>query len=240
MSPPELDEPLPEAVCEMLRRDEPEARAVQAAYLRFSARSHARISPFVLLRWLAAGFVAGWGVAFAATGDPLFGAGLRSKVPVEAPPAEPSAGIRANPVRAVEPVTALSSEPVLREAPVPEPSSNPSRRAKSGLHGVLGEPSTADPKWQRAATALKARDYATAESSLRELETAGAPGDRDAASLALAQVLLARGQRVDARARLSRLSATSASPVVREKAAALLAELLSNGERSDPAPAVPQ
>jgi hypothetical protein len=88
--------------------------------------------------------------------------------------------------------------------------------------------------------ALEVHDYDDAESALHELETSGAAGDRDAASLALAQVLLRRGRSVEARARLERLSSHASSPPVRTQAAALLGDIFSSGGRSAGTPAVPQ
>jgi len=72
------------------------------------------------------------------------------------------------------------------------------------------------------------------------VETTGTPSDRDAASLALAQVLLTRGRTVEARARLERLVRRAGSAVVREKAAALLAEPSTAGDRSNAVGPVPQ
>jgi hypothetical protein len=235
------DEPPPaSAAWDLFRRDEPEPRAIQAAYLRFAARRPERVSALLLLRWLTAGFVLGWGVAFAATGDPLFGAGLRRAQPAAAavsrvmPSARPS--IRA-PERTSDAPSALA--PLDRAAPEPKPSSTGAHAFGSAPPSVLAESTATDPKWQRAAAALKARDYAAAETALREVETAGAPNDRDPASLALAQVLLTRGRMVEARARLERLSVHASSPLVREKATALLADSASAG-RSAATPAVPQ
>lgn len=232
MNVDERDEPpLPEAMWNLLREDEPQPRAVRAAYVRFLARRPAPVSVFVLLRWLAAGFALGWGVAFAATGDPLFGAGLRGSGGVEAPRA-PSSHVRGGASHAP------SSAPVPVELVAPEPSGSALRIEKSAPSSVFS--SGSDTKWQRAATALKALDYDAAETALRELETGGAPGDRDAASLAVAQVLLTRGRVVEARARLEHLSTAASSSLVREKATALLRALRSNGDRSSEKPSVPQ
>ncbi len=230
--------PLPEAVWDLYRRDEPDPRAIQAAYLRFAARRPEPLSAFRLLRWLVAGFAAGWGVAFAATGDPLFGAGLRRDVP--APVVEARASVRTYaPSPASAPATQSAFPPEL-PAPEPKPPNGSAHSGGAAPQAVLEEPPTIDPKWQRAAAALRARDYEAAEEALREVETAGAPADRDAASLALAQVLLTRGRVVEARARLERLSMHAGSALVREKATTLLAELSSPGDRSIATPTVPQ
>jgi hypothetical protein len=240
MSADEHEEPrFPEAMWDLLRHGDPDPRAVQAAYLRFVARRRA-VGPFVLLRWLLAGFAAGWGVAFAATGDPLFGAGRLLTTPVEAPVPEANSSAPARPSRGPAPAASSVPTPGEQVMPAPEPSGTDARAAKPSLHGVLTEQFATDPKWQRAASALKARDYDASESALRELELAGTPADREAASLAVAQVLLTKGRLVEARARLERLRASAASALVREKAAALLTDPISTAERSPPAPAVPQ
>jgi hypothetical protein len=243
MSRDEHDEPpLPESIWETLRRDEPDDQKVQIAYLRFAARRQPLTSPLLLLRWLAAGFGAGWGVAFAATGDPLFGAGRLLNPPPELPVVDPGSltprsSLRANPRVQSAPTSTSQPVPIEPEAPVPATSSP---AVSPGLQGVLGEPSAADPKWQRAAAALKVHDYEAAEHALRELEMSGTAGDRDAASLAVAQVLLTRGRSVEARARLEQLRTRALSPLVRSKAAALLASPAAAAERSFEPPPVTQ
>ena len=227
------------AVWDLLRRDEPDARAMQAAYFRFAARRPAHVSAFTLVRWLVAGFVLGWGVAFAATGDPLFGAGLRRTVQTPLP--VPSALREAPPRhRATERSPAQPSAVPPLDSAAPEPSPSTAHAPSSPSAPALAEPPVTDPKWQRAAAALKVHDYAAAETALRDVETAGTPADRDAASLALAQVLLTRGRVVEARARLERLSSHAGAPLVREKAAALLSDLFAAEGRSSRTPAVPQ
>lgn len=235
------DPPPSEGVWDLFRRDEPEAREIQAAYLRFAGRRPERLSVFRVARWLVVGFGAGLGVAFAATGVPLLGTGLYRTLrggphPHEGvPTAHPAARAPAR-----EP-PAPSALPLPSAAAAPEPASSGSARPPGPPpHATLGEPAPTDPKWQRAATALKTHDYSAAEAALREVETTGAPGDRDAASLALAQVLLTRGRVVEARARLERLRARASSALVREKAAALLGDVFSFGGRSSAAAPVPE
>jgi hypothetical protein len=112
--------------------------------------------------------------------------------------------------------------------------------AQAVPRGAQPGPTSRDPKWQRAAAALQAHDYDAAEAALRELETSGAARDRDAASLALAQVLLRRGRDVEGRARLERLSTHASSTPVREQARALLDDFFASGGRSVGTPVVPQ
>jgi hypothetical protein len=240
MAPPPHDEPpLPESIWNLLRRDEPDPGTLQAAYRRFVTRPPERVSAFRVVRWLAVGFVAGGSVAFAATGVPALRARLWRPLHLTARGGEAPTVARppAPPLRRAAPESAPL--PAASVAP-PLPPSDSARPAGETSRGVvLAEPPTADPKWQRAAATLKAHDYSAAENALRELETTGTPSDRDAASLALAQVLLTRGRTVEARARLERLNQRAGSALVREKAAALLAELSAPGERSGSGAPVP-
>ena len=233
--------PLPESIWNLLRRDEPEPGAIQAAYGRYVTRQPRRVSTLRIVRWLAVGFVAGGSVAFAATGVPALRARLWHPLGVSAREGEAStlAKVSGPPLRRAAPESA--SPPALSAVPQAEPPSDRARPAAEAPHAVvLPEPPTDDPKWRRAATALKTHDYSAAEHALREVETTGTLSDRDAASLALAQVLLTRGRTVEARARLERLVRRAGSAVVREKAAALLAEPSTAGDRSNAAGPVPQ
>jgi hypothetical protein len=242
MSLEEHDEPPPSpAVWHLFRRDEPDPRAIQAAYLRFAGRRPERLSPLRMVRWLAVGFVAGLSVAFAATGAPLLGSRLFRSLR-GGPGAHDTAPAVRLPVRAPVRARAEASAvaPAGSAASADLPTSPGARTPAPVPHATLVEPGETDPTWQRAAAALKAHDYAAAEKALREVEMGGVPGDRDAASLALAQVLLTRGREVEARARLERLRARGSSPLVREKAAALLGDTFSSAGRSSAVPAVPQ
>ncbi len=227
------------AVWDRVRRDEPDPRAIWAAYRRFVTRRPEPLSAPVVARWLAAGFALGWGVAFAATGDPLFGAGLQHVVPPAAPVASVSHGVARSPSRPHELAPPSASPPLDSAVPAANSPSASTHATSSAPHVAL-DPPLYDPKWQRAAVALKARNYDAAESALREVETSGAVSDRDAASLALAQVLLTRGRVVEARARLERLSSHASSALVREQAAALLADTFSGAGRSSAAFPVPE
>ncbi|HTQ06494.1 MAG TPA: hypothetical protein VMI54_21690 [Polyangiaceae bacterium] len=248
--------PLPRAYWDALRGDEPEPGEVERAYGRFVAASRPASPPRLMLaRFLLGGFAAGWGVVYAATGDPWFGARERM-APREAPsssagvaPASPRParrGARAEPsaVAVESSVPAVeSSDAVDTAAPPPAAPEGPaasSARRDTGF--VVPVPSgsaagsRADPSWQRAAVALRGHDYPAAEAALTDLETRGSASDRDAASLALAEVLLAEGRSDAARTRLERLSAGAQTPLTRDKARALLASSSSSVNRS-PGPA---
>lgn len=242
MSSPEDEQPpLPESIWNLLRRDEPEPEAIQSAYGRYVARRPDRVSPFRVMRWLAVGFVAGGSVAFAATGVPALRARLWPPREVSAREGEAStlAKISGPPLQRA--ATESVPPPASSDTAPPAAPTNGARPAVEAPHGViLPEPPASDPKWQRAASALKTHDYSAAENALREVETTGTPSDRDAASLALAQVLLTRGRTVEARARLQRLVQRAGSAVVRAKAAALLADPAATGDRSSAGAPVPQ
>jgi hypothetical protein len=223
-----IDEPpLPGSLWDALRRDEPDPRAVQRAYLRFVTSPRARALHLGLVSWLVAGFVLGWGVVFAATGDPLFGAGLRAPAHAIVPPV-----VAPSLVRAPASPRAVRG-PRATDAPAPIEPRPSVRRAVPGPAPAVSAAAPRDPKWQHVADALRARDFVAAQTALVELEAAGTPADRDAATLALAQVLVTVGRLSDARARLERLSTSSASAVVREQAARLLADISSAADRSD-------
>jgi hypothetical protein len=89
-----------------------------------------------------------------------------------------------------------------------------------------------DPKWQAVLAALKLHDYRAAESALANLAATGTSDEREAASLSLAEVLLARGRVTEARARFERLSKSARSALVREKARAVLADGIDASDRS--------
>lgn len=232
---------LPRALVDLLRRDEPEPHAVEAAYRRYALQRPGPVSMRQVGRWLAVGFVAGSSAAFAATGTAHWRSRLwgTNQLLAHGPQASSAA---TNRQRAPIPTPAApgSAPPSSSAALPPTLSDDPSRAFGESSRVVLGAPLATDPEWQRAATALKRQDLAAAEAALREVETTGTASDRDAASLALAQVLLKRGRLVEARARLERLRERSGSAIVREKAAALLAQLSSSGERSFPARPVPE
>ncbi|HEV8548029.1 MAG TPA: hypothetical protein VGQ57_03355 [Polyangiaceae bacterium] len=235
---PDDDPPPSESVWELFRKDEPAAREIRAAYLRFTARRHQPLSALKLVRWLAVGFAAGLGVAFAANGQRVLGSELWRRWH----PTPSIAGATAAPSRAPTRQPAAPGafrEPESAPNALPPPSAE-FRPSVFPPHIVLTEPTASDPKWQRAAAALKAHQYDAAESSLREVERTGATGDRDAASLALAQVLLTRGRTVEARARLERLRSHASSAVVSEKAASLLEDGFSSAGRSSGSFPVPQ
>lgn len=236
------DRALPRAFWDALRHDEPDPHTVDRAYRRFvAAPVHVPPPRLLLGRWLLGGFALGWGVVFAATGDPLFGARSHwlselapSGVPSEPPGARKPRGGTPPPAKVVGSTPPASSNdvpPTLTEAPPPAATAAP-ELARSRANGDF----RVDPTWQRAAAALRTHDYAAAEAALFDLEHQGTPSAREAASLALAQVLLARGQTATARTRLERLSVSAHSVVTRDKARALLSAPSVGSDRSNSEP----
>jgi hypothetical protein len=223
---------VPQTFWDTLRNDAPDPRAIERAYLRFTTPVRPTITRFVLARWLVAGFALGCGVVYAATAEPHFGA-LWASTPNVVPngSATSAPGLRQSKQRAAPPVSSALAPPTA-EAPTPEPLPSSSVHLASSASGSSTEGSGPDPTWQRAAMALRSHDYAPAEAALSSLEVRGAPADREAASLALAQVYLARGQSAEARVRLEQLSKSARSELTREKARTLLANSVLSSQRS--------
>lgn len=233
--------PLSEADWEALRRDEPHPRDVELAYRRFTASRFPRLTDWALWRWLFAGLAAGVSVVSAATGY-RWTTSLRS-VSTLAPSAvpRPAASVPESAPRRA----ALSRPPASSSVVTPPPTERvitPARAAaaRAALPDVPDEATTNDPKWQDVARALRERNYAGAEAALNALEVGRAAADREAATLTLAQVLMANDRAAEARSRLELLSTTARSPLVREKAKHLLAQLRAHEERSTTAPAATQ
>jgi hypothetical protein len=240
----ELGPKLPDALWDTLRSDEPDPRAIERAYQRFVAPRRpgpARRLGFV--RWVAVGLLAGWGLAHAATGSPFFpkAGGAGEGAALGAPSARRlSSTLRA---RAVALAQTSVNAPPSGAAAVPgarQPTESPPASARVEVVPAISERAALEPQWQRVARALKQRDYAEAQLALAALESGAASDEREAASLALSQVLLAKGRGVEARARLERLQIDARSALVREKARLLLDEISAASQRSAPGSAVTQ
>jgi len=87
---------------------------------------------------------------------------------------------------------------------------------------VAGADPQLDRAWARAAEALRRDDFAAADQAFADLERAGDGLTRDAARLARAQLWIAHGRGVAARAILEDLSTNGATPLVRQRAAEFL------------------
>jgi hypothetical protein len=218
------DSPLSPELIGLLRSDAADARDVERAYRRFAIHRDVVPKPARVGRWLAFGFAMGWGVVFAATGEPF--PGYREQSRPSAP--QPTAPAPKTPRSPGTPAPTASVEP---EVP---PASSAPRSPPVFSYPFEGD--QPNPKWQRAARALRERDYSEAHAALDELERSENRADAEAASLALAQVLVAQGREREARGRLERLVASARSKLVRDKARALLLEI-DAGDRSRAAPA---
>jgi hypothetical protein len=252
----DTDEPsVKEAFWNTLRRDPADPRAIERAYWRFTRASVPRRTPFRVGRWLVVGFVAGVGAVSAATVARHVVARWTTVTPRDASNsnhevAAPGARHASPRHRAAAAPSAVPEVPAAASADVSAPETTSPDVTSPGARPLAVPPSSAprpvapraadtapvalDPKWRRVSDALRVNDYQTAETALRELETRGAPAERESASLSLAQVLLARGRIAEARPRLERLSATARSSLVHQKATALLAGLSAPSNRSDP------
>jgi hypothetical protein len=107
-----------------------------------------------------------------------------------------------------------------------KPAPDKQARVKRTAEPAPPEPSAApEPSagWERAAQALKARDVPRAENALGELAQSQDAATRDAALLARAQLWISQGRSAEARPVLETLAKTGATPLVRRRAAELLA-----------------
>jgi hypothetical protein len=222
MNHDDLESPLPAALWEALRHDEPEPHEIERAYRRFVAEPRTPRHELAFLRWFALGLLSCSGLLFAATHVvPRFRA-RQVVVPQPARKSAPSASAalwrqlpEVVPVASAPAASVASARRALERAPLPPEAAR---------------------RWQSVALALRQHDYAAAETALMELEASSSRTESEAASLSLAQVLLARGRVDAAQAKLERLSQSASSGLVRDKSAALLAELSATQGRS-PKPA---
>ena len=224
--------PLSEADWNAMRQDEPDPAAVERAYLRFKSSTRKPTSDLRLGRWLLAGVFSGVSVVSAATGYRWVAATrsvstLAPSVATSAAPAHPS---RLRVVPSAPPSPRVIDSAKVTEVPHLAP--RPVQATFPSVPDALAR----DAKWQDVARALEARDHARAETALAALENGGTTPDREAASLALAQVLIANGRAGEAHARLERLSASAHSELVRQKAETLLGEMGAQRHRSTGAP----
>ncbi len=133
-----------------------------------------------------------------------------AEVPVDAlPQAPPVPQLTPAPVGVHHAVTAAAPP-----APQAVPQDSPSQ-----TDGPAPSP------WVVAAAAMRSGDYAAAEAAFNELARSPDPSTRDAARLARAQVLVARGRAAEARPELRDLSIDGATPRVRKRAAEALEAL---------------
>jgi hypothetical protein len=230
MMTPQERNPLPPKLLEILRTDEPSRAEIERAYRRLRRGARGARAP-VWLKTAVLGLCLGGGVAFAATAvfEPL---SRRSSAPA---PGAPAPALSPQPV--AQALRTASPEPARLDPALPDelPSATLGGGVSQPLHAASKPSSvaseTASPAraavspptaWQRAAAALREHDWNTARSALLALEHSTDTGEREAARLALAELLINAGQMHEARWRLEDLSSNARSPTARTKAAALL------------------
>jgi hypothetical protein len=252
MKPLPGDKPLAPEWVRAWRSDVASPRELGRAYARFRTRRGTMSLAPMAGRWLLAGLLLGFGIAYGATGAPL--RVLRSVLPESSDPAARAPERTKRLARGGSPAPALTTPvaAVLAVPSAPPPSAafaiDPSAAATArrsdpakgrngtaaGLVAPLAAPTEApkasgesaarraDDAWQRAARGLREQNFASANGALLELEAAPQAADRDAARLTRAQLLLATQQHDAARELLAELSANADSPSTRDKARRLL------------------
>lgn len=219
--------PLPRAFWDPLRDEQADPGAVTRAYVRFLATGNPRGRRSVT-GWFIAGFLAGASLVSAATAVRRLAGPLPTRTaPVHVVQSVSSAPPHARSLPRSAAASSLS-EPL---APTASPELAAAAPQRPSVPTASFD-SARDPKWQHVAIALRRGDYAAAETSLGDLEVAGSDANREAASLALAQVLIAEGRGAEARARLERLRDHGQSPLVRDKAKNLISTLTSANRSS--------
>lgn len=212
---------LSSAALRVLREDQPSQRALTAAYERFGRSPRRRTPGPLVSRWLIAGLVMGLGIAFGADAV-VQRLGPPRPAALPAPVAVPRAATRKTgpflPNR--QEVPAPTSEPLLPGTAAP-PRAPSATNAKGSA--VVGERPPADSAiWAKAAQGLRNNDFAETEAALATLEHSGSTGDREAARLIRAQLMLHQGDQSGARSLLQDLAGNAQSAQVRSKAQSLL------------------
>jgi hypothetical protein len=228
MSLPILDEPVVPPALVQAWRDACENQAqARQAYAKFSVRRGARrpVTLIAVAGWIIAGMLLSVGSLYAASAAPWPSLGLESTPGVlEARPTK----IPRSADRHTKPK--LSASPAVAIAPSPSPPTSvvggkaPALAPGASAEATIGAPE----QWQRAARGLREGDFAGANAALRALTNQTSGAEREAALLALAQLLLGHQQSAEALPLLRALQASARSSSVRRKAS----ELLSRREES--------
>jgi hypothetical protein len=228
MSLPILDEPVVPPALAHAWRDACENQAqARQAYAKFSARRGARrpVTLIAVAGWIIAGMLFSVGSLYAASAAPWPSRGLPSTPRVlEARLAK----IARSAARQTPPK--LSAPPALATAPSPSrptpvlAGKNPPLAPGESAPVTIAAPE----QWQRAARGLREGDFAGANAALRALTRQTSGAEREAAQLALAQLLLSHRQSAEAVPLLRALQTSASLSSVRRKAT----ELLSRREES--------
>jgi hypothetical protein len=228
MSLPILDEPVVPPALVHAWRDACENQAqARQAYAKFSVRRGARrpVTLIAVAGWIIAGMLLSVGTLYAASTAPWPSRGLPATPRVlEARLAKIARSANRQPMRKLsgQPALAIAPSPS-RPTPVPGGGNPPLAPAESAAATVA-----APEQWQRAARGLRDGDFAGANAALRALTNQTSGAEREAAQLALAQLLLSHQQSAQALPLLRALQASARSSSVRRKAT----ELLSRREES--------
>jgi hypothetical protein len=216
------------------RSEQPTRDEVQRAYWRFTSARREPARPFRVGRWLLVGALIGVGAASAAPGGALHHLALELTGVVPDRGTQNPRSLRPKPsIRTERAPSArlptVEATPAAAETPSQPPREQASRGVgvsrtappKSAVVKATGEPPSRteeSAEWQRAARALRARDFREAEAALESLEKTGAQPDREAARLSRAQLLLANGRLREAQAALRSLATSAVSPRIRASA----------------------
>lgn len=214
---------LPAAVVRFLQADTANEAKIERAYRRFAVRrlGVATAAGSRPLRPLLAAFCAGIllsvGSLYAATSAPWHLLGFRTEK--LAKPAPSSAPRAKKAVPAPRPPEAETQHaPAAAQVPSSTgPSVTPERAAAPDSSAAALE------TWRRAAAGMREQDYDTASDALLKLSQQGSRGEREAARLVRAHLLLEQGRAAEAQPILDELRASAESPLIRRKAGELLA-----------------
>jgi Tetratricopeptide repeat len=218
---------------EALREEPLDPARIQRAYLRFRQRAsaHPRRPGLRIARWAAAALMVGVSSVYAASLIRPFASAPEASVspppPVPTTSSKPRAKTSPKPpaLPTETPPPPVEASPEIEEERTAAPRERPTRR-------LAAAPAPSAEHWKRAAQGLRDGDFQGANAALKELTRSGTEGDREAALLVRAQVLLAQGRESEARGVLQSLEATAHAPSVRRKSAELLARLRDRAAQS--------
>jgi hypothetical protein len=245
---PPSKQALSRALVEAWRADVPSPDELRRGYGRFTRKPLASQGLVRLASGLALGLLLGVGLAQAASvahtrwvaaQEVAVRATAKRVVPARAAhgttplvPQPPLPATSEAPAVSVTPAASVAPTGSIAPPASVAPATAPVRSAPSALDGPSKFASPSHPsapyvqqQWQQAAAALRANDFAQAQSALLEVERSVGGSERDAARLARAQLLASHDRTAEAIALLSDLSVHAQSSVVRDQSAGLLARL---------------
>lgn len=206
---------VPPALAEAWRADVPSPAELRRGYARYMRRRPAGGAWLRLVARVAVGLVLGVGLAQAAS--VVHARWVARQEPTRALPSPP----RAQRVQSVAPAN-VPALPVPSASTPPVAAHVPSTSAHTHFEPP---PGFVQEQWQRAAEALRDRDFVRAEAAFIQIERNVGGAEGDAARLARAQLLASYGRTAEARTLASDLQEHARSALVREKARALWSRL---------------